>query len=94
MDLESVKNYLKVDNDEDNQLILDIIAAAKAYLLFATGIEYHEENENQSLEKTFLQQLISDMYENRKPSVRQDAGFIWQSIILQLQMKGTTNAEV
>lgn len=94
MNIQEVKNYLRsdIEDDEDTdkkeeKLITDCIAAAKAYLFNATGIEYHDTDE-ESLEKTFLLQLIADMYENRRPSVRPDAGFIWQSIILQLSLKG------
>lgn len=40
--LDEVKNYLRVDLDEDNALIQSFIAAAEAYLKNATGKEYPE----------------------------------------------------
>lgn len=92
MPLDEVKNYLRVDIDEDDKLISDCLNAAISYLENATSWKYHEKDEagnkiDCELEKIFILQLVADMYEVRKPIVAQNAGFIYHSMILQLQLK-------
>lgn len=92
MDLEDVKNYLKVDYNEDDDLIKRCTTAAIAYLENATGVIYHD-NEAGSLEEILVLQLIADMYEKREPSVPKDAGYIYQSIILQISLNNEEEAQ-
>ena len=92
MPLEEVKNYLRVDIDDDDLLITNCLKAATAYLENATGWKYHEKDESGNkidceLEKLLILQLVADMYEKRQAAVSKDAGFIYHSIILQLQLK-------
>ena len=92
MPLEEIKNYLRVDIDDDDRLITNCYKAAVSYLENATGWRYHEkneagENEDIELEKIFILQLVADMYEKRTPAVNKDVGFVYHSIILQLQLK-------
>lgn len=86
MDLDQIKLYLKVDIDEDNDLINGCANAAIAYLKNATGIDFNEECDNE-LAKIFILQLIADMYEKRTPSVTKDAGYVYQSMLLQLGLE-------
>ena len=92
MDLGDVKNYLKVDHNEDDDLIKRCTTAAIAYLKNATGVIYHD-NEAGSLEEILVLQLIADMYEKREPSVPKDAGYIYQSIILQISLNNEEEAQ-
>lgn len=92
MPLEEVKNYLRVDIDDDDLLIENCLTAATAYLKNATGWEYHETDEEGNkidceLEKIFILQLVADMYEKRQAAVAKNVGFTYQSTILQLQLK-------
>lgn len=92
MPLEEVKNYLRVDIDDDDLLITNCYKAAVAYLENATGWKYHEKDEKGvkidcELEKVFILQLVADMYEKRTPAVGKNVGFVYNSIILQLQLK-------
>ena len=62
--LEEVKEYARIDIDEDDALLETMIAAAEEYLRNATGKEYPETDENGSkinymLEKVYLQLLIA-----------------------------------
>lgn len=98
--LEEVKNYLRVDLEEDNALIESLIAAAEAYLKSATGKEYPETDSagnkiGYELEKVYLNLLIAYWYENRSAAPRNKmlAGkvpdeftFSTQSLLLQLQL--------
>ena len=92
--LEEVKEYARIDIDEDDALLETMIAAAEEYLKNATGKEYPETDENGSkinymLEKVYLQLLIAYWYEKRTPAggVGEDFSFMTKSLILQLQNK-------
>ncbi|MBO5094942.1 MAG: phage gp6-like head-tail connector protein, partial [Lachnospiraceae bacterium] len=60
--LKEVKEYARIDIDEDDQLLQRLITAAEEYLKNATGKEYPETDENGNpvryeLEKIYLQLL-------------------------------------
>lgn len=100
--LKEVKEYARIDIDEDDQLLERLIVAAEEYLKNATGKEYPETDENGNkvnyeLEKIYLQLLIAHWYEQRSISGNgkgtyaggavEDFSFIAKSIMLQLKMK-------
>lgn len=92
--LEEVKNYSRIDLDDDDTLLTGYISAAESYLKNATGKEYpeidHEGNPiNYELEKIFLLQLIAYWYEKRSPigGVGEDFCYATKSLMLQLQMR-------
>lgn len=100
--LKEVKEYARIDIDEDDRLLETLIEAAEEYLKNATGKEYPETNEdgnkiNYELEKIYLQLLVAYWYEQRSPAgngkgtyaggVVEDFSFIAKSIMLQLQIK-------
>lgn len=92
--LQEVKEYARIDIDEDDQLLQNCIAAAVEYLKNATGKEYPETDENGNeinyqLEKIYLQLLIAYWYEKRTPAggVGEDFSFMTKSLMLQLQSK-------
>lgn len=92
--LAEVKEYARIDIDEDDALLETMIAAAEEYLRNATGKEYPETDENGSkinymLEKVYLQLLIAYWYEKRTPAggVGEDFSFMTRSLMLQLQNK-------
>ena len=93
--LQEVKEYARIDIDEDDQLLQNIIIpAAIEYLKNATGKEYPPKDEEgkeieYTLEKIYLQLLISYWYEQRSPvgKVGEDFTNSTKSIMLQLQNK-------
>lgn len=97
--LEEVKEYARIDIDEDDRLLETMIASAEEYLKNATGKEYPETDGdgnkiNYNLEKIYLQLLVAHWYEQRSPTgtgktgtAGGDFSFIAKSILLQLQMK-------
>jgi len=92
--LKEVKEYARIDIDEDDQLLQNCITAAVEYLKNATGKEYPETDEsgnkaNYALEKIYLQLLIAYWYEKRTPAggVGEDFNFMTRSLMLQLQNK-------
>lgn len=98
--LEEVKQYARIDIDDDDKLLETMIASAEEYLKNATGKEYPETDEdgnkiNYELEKIYLQLLIAHWYEQRSPAgngksnggVVEDFSFMAKSIMLQLKLK-------
>ena len=98
--LDEVKNYLRVDLDDDDALIQSFIVAAEAYLKNATGKEYPETDSTGNkaeyeLEKVYLNLLIAYWYENRSAAPRNktlngavpdEFTFATRSLLLQLQL--------
>lgn len=92
--LQEVKEYARIDIDEDDRLLQTLITAAEEYLRNATGKEYPGTDENgdpvsYELEKIYLQLLIAYWYEKRTPAggVGEDFSFMTKSLMLQLQTK-------
>lgn len=98
--LDEVKNYLRVDLDDDDTLIQSFIMAAEAYLKNVTGKEYPETDSGGNkmayeLEKVYLNLLIAYWYENRSAAPRNKSlngmvpdefTFTTRSLLLQLQL--------
>lgn len=95
IELSEVKEYARIDIDEDDQLLQNIIIpAAVEYLKNATGKNYPETDVDGNridyvLEKIYLQLLIAYWYEKRTPAggVGEDFSFMTKSLMLQLQNK-------
>ena len=98
--LDEVKNHIRVDIDDDDDLITTLIAGAEAYLRGATGKEYPETDEqgnkiDYSLEKIYLNLLIGYWYEHRTAGannksfngeVPDEFTYATRSLLLQLQL--------
>jgi len=65
MDINQLKNYLRVDSDitEDDELISDIAEAAKRYIQNSTGKKYKDSCKIWSMA---IKILTAHWYENRK----------------------------
>lgn len=94
IELQEVKDYLRVDIEEDDLLLETLIIAAVEYLKNATGKEYPATDEegnavNYELEKIYLKLLIAYWYENRTPAgkVGEEFSQMTKSLMLQLQNK-------
>lgn len=86
-----MKNYLRVDYEEDDALLLLIMDAAKEYINRALG--YFDESIAR-IKMMFLM-LVSSMYENRSFVVNSTdkAVYIVQSMVLQLQLEGEASEQ-
>ena len=86
MDIEAVKEYLRIDDDADDKTIELMMNAAKEYIKDAVG-KCDEENPKTRMLFMFLMQ---DFYENRvltvKESDKQRVSHVVSSIVLQLQL--------
>ena len=91
MTLAEVKNYLKVDGDEDDSLIEMMMGAAEGYIISAVG-RYNDEDARARL--LFLA-CVQDMYDNRQLVAVSSTGYsasqyfrhMVNSLILQLQVE-------
>lgn len=89
MELSMIKEYLKIDFDDDDRLLEMLLEAARKYLLDAIGYVPDETDERVKL---ILLVLISDWYEHREyiennvsQKMSQKVRYTVHSIILQLQ---------
>ena len=84
MDLSTVKDFLKVDFEDDDSYILFLIDVAKEYITDSLGV-YDNTRQKQ---KYLLLTLIQDMYNNRSYTVKEDekTRLIIRSIVLQEQL--------
>lgn len=90
--LKEVKDYARIDIDDDDELLKSLIVAAEGYLKNATGKEYPETDGNgigYELEKIYLQQLVTYWYEKRTPAggLGEDFSPAARALMLQLKMK-------
>lgn len=85
MTIEEVKEYLRVDIDDDDKMIAQMMAAAESYIIGAVG-KYNPEDERANI--LFLA-VVQDLYENRMLMVTEQQkkrmSYLYASIILQLQ---------
>ncbi|KWW17976.1 hypothetical protein AS888_20920 [Peribacillus simplex] len=80
-ELSEVKEYLRIDGNEDDVLISLLMEAAKEYLTNAGVTE-----QNSALYKVAVMLYVTLQYENRDPSQKiEKFNIAFQSIILQLK---------
>lgn len=87
MDLETVKTYLRIDEEADDTIILLMIDAVEQYITDAVG---NFDKTNPKTKMLFFL-LMQEFYENRtlmqNSEREQKISHIAQSIILQLQVE-------
>ena len=86
MTLEEVKNFLKVDFDDDDSLITLQIEAAEEYITDAVG----QYTESSARRKLLLLNIVSALYENRVYTIMQASEkvqYSLRSMVLQLQLE-------
>jgi len=88
MELEEIKKYLKVDGNDEDDLLLGLQGAAEEYLVNAGVIKDYTKN----LFKIAIKLLISHWYENRNAvvvgSISKNMEFSLSNIIIQLKYSG------
>ncbi len=86
MSLDEVKNYLRVDFDDDDTYIQLLIEVAKEYIVNTIGF-YDNDIARMRL---LLLVLIGYMYESRSYIIENKsdkAAYPWRSMVLQLQLE-------
>lgn len=89
MDLEELKLYIRVDNDEDNALVQSLQLCAEEYLQKQCGIA---KNYNSSLYSLAVKLLANHWYENREVvvigSISKNLEYSLNSILFALKYGG------
>ncbi len=90
MELNELKEYLRVDGDEDDNLISSLFITTKLYIENATGItkEIAEKRNILELYNLTVKILLSHWYENRLPEYtgyKHEFNFGLTSLFLQLE---------
>lgn len=88
--LEEVKEYIKVNHDEEDDLINELIEVAEDYLYGATGKHFSNTNKKAKL---YCKVLVNEWYKDRSLTeastknlnVTQKIRYTLQSILLQLK---------
>mgnify|MGYP003372378756 CR=1 FL=1 len=85
-ELEEIKNYLRIDFDDDDSLLNTIILAGKEYIKNAIG---YIDMDKPSF-KILLYTICADLYEKRSYLIDKaiQTNKIINSLILQLQLQG------
>lgn len=82
--LDELKNYLRIDESEDDSILTFLMDGAKEYLKNAGVLE-----SDSSLYKLAVMLYVALHYENRDPSTKIDKlNFAFESIVLQLKDYG------
>lgn len=84
MDLQKVKNYLRIDYDEDDLLITGFISAAKEYLSNA-GVPERTDSEMYNI---VVLMLVALFYENREGDKDIKIPTVIMNFIIQLSCRG------
>ena len=86
MTLEDVKLFLRVDDDADDELISEMMLTAEAFVVSAVG-EFNEENPKETL---LYKSVVQEQYDHRElmqSNARQRMGYVYRSLILQIQLE-------
>lgn len=88
MGLEDIKEYLRVDGDDEDKLISTMMEAGKEYIRSAVG-EYDDTDKTANI---LLAAIVQNMYDNRElmqsdQQVKKRIEYTFQSMILQLRLK-------
>lgn len=85
LEIDEVKQWLRIDDNGEDQVLKNLIIAAEEYLKNATGKIFDSKNQ---LARLFCLYLITDWYENREfngKKVGEETKYIVQSMINQLK---------
>lgn len=93
MTLDDIKMYLRVDFDDDDKLLEQMMKAAEGYIAGAVG-SYNPQDAKASL---LFMALVQDLYDNRTLMVTEQQqkrmSYTYRSIILQLQYQSKEGEE-
>ena len=63
--LEEVKSYLRIEYEEDDILLENLIEVSEEYIDSCVGIAYKSDEKAMKLANLLQKKLITDMFENR-----------------------------
>lgn len=65
MALEEVKKYLRIDYEEDDDILSELIIVSEEYIDSCVGTAYKSDEKAIKLANLLQKKLIADMFENR-----------------------------
>ena len=65
MTLEEVKSYLRIEYEEDDILLANLIEVSEEYIDSCVGIAYKSDEKAMKLANLLQKKLIADMFDNR-----------------------------
>lgn len=86
--LGKLKLYLRIDIDDEDELLSELLTTAKNYLIGAVSNfeEYYSADEKFASKADFLQMvLVAEFYSNRDNSAPRNFSYTVNSLIAQLQ---------
>ena len=63
--LQEVKQYLRIDFEDDDTLLLSLISTAKQLVMDVGRMDEERFSENEDVVRTAMLYTVSDLYENR-----------------------------
>lgn len=90
LELTEVKNFLRIDFDDDDALLEHYIQTAEEYVKSACG---ENVNLEKSKAKTIMLMLIGDYYESHSPYGQQKYSQNISTLLLQLQLETDIEAD-
>lgn len=88
MELEKVKEYLRIDYDDENIFIQSLIDTAQIYIDECVGVAYKNYQNLVNLAEIAQLKLISDIYENRTANIAEKRDIVITTIFDKLSMAG------
>lgn len=71
INIDTVKEYLRIDNDYENTLLNNLLNAGKSFVISYTGLDSTKLDDKEDVALAILV-LINEMYSNREYTVDKD----------------------
>lgn len=68
-DLDSIKNYLRIDFEEDDIFLNELLLISENYIDACVGIGYKNNEKGINLAKLLQKKFIAELYENRESNM-------------------------
>ena len=72
MNLKEIRGYLKIDYNDEDEYLQELIEVSQIYIDSCVGESYKKDAKKVKLAEILQKKLINDMYENRSTTVIND----------------------
>lgn len=91
--LKTVKDYLRIDFDDDDAYLTQLIKLSKDYIYQQTGVEYNADDEVYNQAMLFC---VSHFYGTKQPLTEKtvtNVPFTFDSLVKHISLRGALNVE-
>lgn len=91
--LKTVKDYLRIDFDDDDAYLTQLIKLSKDYIYQQSGVEYNADDEVYNQAMLFC---VSHFYGNRQPLTEKtvtNVPFTFDSLVKHISLRGALNVK-